>query len=216
MRRPLDQNMNAASEVIGTVLMVGVCLALSAVLVLWALSFTGQLPENPLAGKEASDGGSDGGSDGPAMTFVVYINDDNYVIELVHIRGDPYYPIEQMTFSLLDNVSSPIVTDDGHGGELRFGSVPLDIINWNSDKYDSAVDDEDLFTYGGIFYEQHDGDNFTAYIVFKDVNADGRIQDGDRFYVRETSNGGVCGHNDDSIFQMERRGKGIVGSQPLH
>ena len=207
-------NYAAVSEVIGTLLMVAMCIMISAVLVVWALSFTGQLPENPMKGwgdgwgdsHDNDDDDNDDDGDGRSLVLRVSMREGYYHIDIVDTE---VRPIEEISITLMDRDLAPVVTGDGLGGELGFVGLHLEDILYNRDAREMADEDENLSTFNNIFYEQYDGKNYTAYIVYMDVNEDDMFNPGDRFFLRSIEDGGVCGEGYN--FRV-KDGSGVLGS----
>ena len=171
----------AVSPVIAVILMVAITVVLAAVLYVWAQSFTSRQETNLTIG------------------WNVETRNDNYRIDIITVDT---IGLNEVAFSLLTDNFVPASTDDGMGGTLRFNEVDVDDVNFTQADYDAADSDPDLNTWYNLFYEKDGGglNNATAYIVFIDVNSDGKMNSGDTFWIRSYDNGGLA--REDYVFRL--------------
>ncbi len=114
---------------------------------------------------------------------------DNYRIDIIYVDT---IGTDEFAFSLFYPWFAPVAVDNGLGEDIRFSEIDLDTVKYVEDDFDYAETDPILMTWDEIFYEQDVGANETAYVIYRDVNDDDKLNSGDVIWIRSAENGGVA------------------------
>ncbi|MCI0496684.1 MAG: type IV pilin [Thermoplasmata archaeon] len=171
MWKKMWKNDEAVSPVIAVILMVAITVVLAAVLYVWAQSFT------------------TGQDQALTIGWNQEVVGDNYRIDIISVDT---IGTDEVAFSLLNPQYAPVAVDNGLGEDIRFSEIDLDIVKYVEGDFDDAETDPILMTWDETFYEQDDGANETAYVIFMDVNDDDKVNSGDVIWIRSAENDGAA------------------------
>ena len=128
----------------------------------------------------------------------------NYIIEILDVESER---LEDVSWSILDLNRLIAIWDDPNGDSLRTEG-DLSDINYSQEDLDQANE-----TPFNMFYSRDPvgtppaGKNHTLFIVYMDINPDGKFSSGDVIRIRSMENGGPA--DEDYRFRMvnERTGQ---------
>ncbi len=163
MRGRFSRDSEAVSSTIGTIINVVIVLMLASVVVVWAMSFTGTLPENPVGGWWSDAGDEDDGT--PKYEFTHDFVDDNIVITIWHGDGRGWPLLRNVTDYRLYNETGSIFRS-GHLEDVRVGPGPVPPESLRSPEDGSMV----------------------SHIQWLDANDDWRLTGNDRIWLLGADN----------------------------
>ncbi len=179
MLKKMWKDEEGVSPVIAVILMVAITVVLAAVLYVWASSF--------------ATGDTEEFGEGHATVI-----GDNYKVDIISMNQ---IDITETKFQLLDQYGGPKLDSDG---EAIYGEVDdITVIAYASNQsfYEDSSDTMPLNdTATGEFY---------YYVVFQDVDNNGKMNAGDTFLIKGTGNGGKAGEDDVFRVKSDRTKKTI-------
>ena len=140
----------------------------------------------------------------PTIAWRVSVEGDNYIIEIIDVHPES---LDEVSWTILTDSRLVNSWDDPSGENLRVEGDLIDI-NFTHQDYNQA----DVTHYHKFYSRDPTGTppqsrNHTLFMVYMDVNTDGKLSSGDVIWIRSAENGGPA--DEDYRFRLinERAGE---------